>query len=289
VRRSILAIVAVLAALWAPPASADGTRIAVLYFENQGNPELEMLKLGLAQMLITDLAPQPDLEVIERSRLNEILGELELQKTAVVDADSAVKVGKVLGVEFLIQGYYLYFEPVDSLVVGAQIVSVETGAVVGGFRTQGKQSEFLDLEAKLVAGLLPTLRGTKGGTESESGAAPKEEKGDVKAAPSGGLRRGGGSGGGSRTATASAPPEPEPSTVDAPDEGAGADEQAMAEAVADDDAAPVDSLGAALAFSEGLDALDRRDIPRAREALRRAVELDPTLDDARTALAEITL
>jgi hypothetical protein len=52
---------------------------------------------------------------------------------------------------------------------------------------------------------------------------------------------------------------------------------------------PVDSLGAALAFSEGLDALDRRDIPRAREALRRAVELDPTLDDARTALEGMKL
>ena len=50
-----------------------------------------------------------------------------------------------------------------------------------------------------------------------------------------------------------------------------------------------DPLGAALAFSEGLDYLDRQDIPRAREALRRAVELDPGLDDARAELSRIDL
>ncbi len=281
-RRLLIVAIALLAYLPSLAAAAgDRTRIAVLYFENQGNPELEMLKLGLAQMLITDLAPQPDLEVVERTRLNEILGELELQKTATVDPDSAVRIGKVLGVEYLVQGYYLYFEPVDSLVVGAQIVAVETGLVVGGFRTQGKQAEFLDLEAKLVAGLLPTLRGQSSEEEPEA----TEEKREKPKKGAGGAVRGGGATG-SKASGRPAPVVAESASEPADDEGSAA--EAAPDAVAEP-GLPVDALGAALAFSEGLDALDRQDIPRARDALRRAVELDPTLDDARAALSEITL
>jgi TolB-like protein len=247
IRVSLVAAVLALG-LGAAPASAASTRLAVLYFENQGNPELEMLKLGLAQMLITDLAPEPGLEVVERTRLNDILGELDLQKTATVDPQSAVRIGKILGVQYLVQGYYLYFKPVDSLIIGAQLVSVETGAVVSGFRTQGKQSEFLGLEAKLVAGLLPGIR-KAAGIETPKGVEPAPEEGSSKKKkrPTK-VRSGGGAGPASRAESTT------DSVADQDDEGA-ADGEAMAAL------GPVDSLGAALAFSEGLDALDRRDIP----------------------------
>lgn len=254
--------------------AAGSKRLAVLYFENQGNPELEMLKLGLAQMLITDLAPRPELEVIERTRLNEILGELDLQKTGALDSDSAVRIGKVLSVEFLVQGYYLYFKPVDSLIIGATVVSVETGAVVGSFRTQGKQSDFLDLEAQLVAGLMPTLIGSEPATRDDE--------------PKGGSKNGTKSGPKKKTAAVRGGPRPH--EVEGIEESAEDDRAEVAQQAEKlGEGAVVDSLGAALAFSEGLDALDHRDIPRAREALRRAVDLDPTLDDARLALAEIKL
>ena len=202
-RLCVVLLLGVLATAWTSPAAAEApTRLAVLYFENQGNPDLEMLKLGLAQMVITDLAPHPDLEVVERTRINEILGELELQTSNKIDPDSAVRIGKVLGVEYLIQGYYLYFAPVDSLVIGAQIVAVETGAVVSGFRSQGKQADFLDLQAQLVQGLLPKLRAAAGRTpipepavEPTPEVAPEptpEVAPDPPSSSPGGVRRGGG-------------------------------------------------------------------------------------------------
>ena len=54
-------------------------------------------------------------------------------------------------------------------------------------------------------------------------------------------------------------------------------------------AAPADPMGAAIAFSEGLDFLDRKDLTRARKRFERAVELDPTLDDAKTELASLSI
>lgn len=262
-RSLLLALsLALLTTALASDLQAAERRVAVLYFENTGNPELEMLKLGLAEMLIGDLTGQAGIEVLERGRINDLLGELELQKTDKVDQSTAVQMGKLLGVERIVLGSY--FELMGQFQLMGRVVDVETGQILGADQQSGAVADFMALEDRLAAGLLPFLAdGSKtGSNDGGSGGT---------AVTSGERVRGEAGAGGEATPATAAEPTPEPK----PDEGTAV--------------ASADPLGAAMAFSEGLDYLDRKDIDRAREALRRAVELDPSLEAAQQELANISI
>jgi TolB-like protein len=126
---------------------AHATTVAVLYFQNQGNPQLEPLKVGLAQMLTTDL--QGSTKIVERAQLQAVLDELKLGHSGVVDKDTAAKVGKLLGADELVLGSY--FEMMGTLRVDARLVKVETGEVLYAAGADGPSASFLELEKKVAA------------------------------------------------------------------------------------------------------------------------------------------
>jgi TolB-like protein len=136
--------------------ASDGLRVAVLYFENEGNPELDMLRLGLAQMMISQLAGKPGLTVMERGRINDVLAELELQKTSAVDAETAVKLGELLGVDRLVLGGYM--EAAGQFVLTGRVVDVESGEVIGGTVHSGVVADFVPMLGALSTELLPVLQ-----------------------------------------------------------------------------------------------------------------------------------
>jgi TolB-like protein len=138
----------------ATPASAAEPlpTVAVLYFDYTGkNDELEVLRKGLAQMLISDLSGSDAIRVVERDRLEDILAELKLQGTGKVDAKSAAKLGKLLGARYLVLGGY--FDLQGALRVDARIVDVETGRVLKSFGANGKPGDFLPVEQQTAAAL----------------------------------------------------------------------------------------------------------------------------------------
>jgi TolB-like protein len=267
-----------------------------MYFENQGNPELDMLKLGLAQMIIHDLSQISGLQVVERVRLNDVMGELALQKTADVDPDTAARMGKLLGAERVVVGYY--FELMGRFTVLARVVEVESGKVLGASEAAGKVEEFAELEGRIVEELLPHLGAVAAVTPGEApgpegpGKAGKSSKsgqsGQKKSEDADRVRGGAGRPGSSAESAAQPSDESYEQSV-ASGEALGSGGAGSAGDADTASAAPRDSLGAALAFSEGLDYLDRKDLVRAREALQRAVDLDPSLSDARSELARLQI
>ena len=136
------------------PPTGPGT-VAVLYFQNQGNPELEPLKVGLAQMLTTDLVGAGKARIVERTQLQAVLDELELGHSGVVDKDTAAKVGKLLGVEYMVLGSY--FSLAGTLRVDARLVRVETGEVVYALGGNGVVADFLDIQRNLATGFRETI------------------------------------------------------------------------------------------------------------------------------------
>ena len=144
------ALFALTSTAWAGP----GT-VAVLYFQNQGNPELEPLKVGLAQMLTTDLVGAGGAKIVERAELQSILDELKLGHSSVVDKDTSAKVGKLLGAEYLLMGSY--FSLAGTLRLDTRLVRVETGEVVHATGANGSVAEFMDLEQKLAASVRDRL------------------------------------------------------------------------------------------------------------------------------------
>jgi len=126
--------------------------VAVLYFDYTGkDQELEVLRKGLAQMLISDLSGTDTIRVVERDRLEDILTELKLQGSGKIDPKSAAKLGKLLGAKYLVVGGYFDLQGV--LRVDARIVDVETGRVVKSFGTNGKPGDFLPVEQTMAGNL----------------------------------------------------------------------------------------------------------------------------------------
>jgi TolB-like protein len=295
-RRALPALLLLLLVFLGGSARASGDmRTAVLYFDNQGNEDLAMLKLGLAQMLIAQFSAEPGVAVLERYRLNEILAELELQKTGAVDPGTAAKIGKLLGVERMVLGGY--FELMGRFQLSGRVVEVETGRVLGSASRNGAVSDFAGLLQGLGDDLLPYLAGGKadgsggGAAPTQTGAAPKQTGAATRPA-----RAGAGDPATPTTVTRAGGATQPDAAVQAPAANPAATRTAGPEGAAESagdppasPATPADPLAAALAFSEGLDYLDRKDLERARTSLRRAVELDPALGAARDELARISL
>ncbi len=129
--------------------NANAKRIAVLYFDNgSDNAELARLKKGLADMLISDLSKINMLNVIERVRLEEILKEQKLNNSKEFDASTASKVGKLLGVQYILTG--AFFDLMGSMRMDARIIDVETGKIIKSEGIDGATNTFFDLEKKLV-------------------------------------------------------------------------------------------------------------------------------------------
>jgi curli biogenesis system outer membrane secretion channel CsgG len=137
--------------LFAPGLALAGPNtLAVLYFQNSGGPAYDALKVGMAQMLINDLVGTEDVTVVERTELQAILDELELGHSGMVDPDTAARVGKLLGAEWMAMG--TYFELGGTLYVQSRIVRVETGEILHAFSVNDQATAFMELETELATG-----------------------------------------------------------------------------------------------------------------------------------------
>lgn len=146
--RSLVALLILAAPSFALAATPAPPTIAVLYFDYSGkDDQMALLKKGLAQMLISDLAGSDAVRIVERDRLQEILAELKLEQSAKIDPASAAQVGKLLGARYMVLGGY--FDLGGTLRIDARVVEVETGKIVNSAGVNGKVDDFLDLEQKL--------------------------------------------------------------------------------------------------------------------------------------------
>src|SRR6478672_1259370 len=156
---AVLAL-AVSAALWAATPAPAGNRppptVAVSYFDNNtGKAEYDPLAKGLADMLITDLGQLRALRVVEREKLNQILGELKLSRSKFIDPKTARRLGKGLAAQFILSGGYTLAG--DTIRIDARVFNVETGAVLTSQRVEGKKDEFFALEKEIADVLIATL------------------------------------------------------------------------------------------------------------------------------------
>ena len=140
---------AVLATCPAVAGAADTRIVAVSYFNNRTNQkDLDVLKKGLADMVLTDLAEVDGLEVVERDRLEDILGEIELQKHPYFDKKTAIKLGKGLKAHFIITGQFHVYSA--KLRIDVRMIDIVSGKVVLSTHVKGKEDEVFELEQQLI-------------------------------------------------------------------------------------------------------------------------------------------
>jgi len=130
--------------------------VAVLYFDNATRkPELDVLRKGMADMLVTDLVSWDGVTVVERARLEEVLGELKLQQSKAFDEKTAVKVGKLMGAQYQLTGTMVLSG--KNLVVDAKLLKVQDGTVTLATRSEADQDKVFDLEQDLAAKIIGAI------------------------------------------------------------------------------------------------------------------------------------
>lgn len=124
-------------------------RVAVLPFQElDGRPTV--LGIFLAEELFTHLV-NSGLEIIERQMLDKVLGEIELGETGLIDADTAKKVGKVIGVDAVVTGSITDLQ--SYVAINCRLIDVSTGRIFGAAQTKVVKDDDV---RKLMATVTPS-------------------------------------------------------------------------------------------------------------------------------------
>ena len=157
----LLSLAASLAAPVAVLAQAD-TRptVAVLYFDNNSigkdAADYDGMGKGVADLLITDLAGNAAIRVVERSRVEALLQEQNLTRGGSVDAATAVRLGRILGARHMITGAFMHTG--KQVVLTVRTIDVETSVISNPQRVQQDTDDVLGLVGQLSARLASTMK-----------------------------------------------------------------------------------------------------------------------------------
>jgi curli biogenesis system outer membrane secretion channel CsgG len=124
-----------------------------MYFNNgaigRAHDELEPLGKGIADMLITELSANPGIRVVERDQLQKLLGEQDLAAGGRVDAETAARVGKLLGARHMILGGFVT-DARGNMRLVARAVDVETSRVEYVQTLDDKTDNFMAMVSRLA-------------------------------------------------------------------------------------------------------------------------------------------
>lgn len=113
-----------------PQATRHGDAVAVWDLENLTPSQPGMVDLGeaLAAKIIEAIKQAEKLQVVERQRLLLALEELNLGSSALVDQETRLQVGKMVGARLMIFGAYQQVG--DTMRLDVRLVEVKTGKVI---------------------------------------------------------------------------------------------------------------------------------------------------------------
>jgi TolB-like protein len=157
--------------------------VGVLPFDNGGSygaeaEDYEALQVGIQQMLMTEFTQNAGLRVVERSRIKQLMEEQDLGASGRVDAQTAAKIGKLVGARYMITGGFM--DNHGNFRLDIRVVNTETSEIVRADKVEFKRDELfhgiVSAAEKITRGLeLPTLaQAAQQQREDHARAAPPE-------------------------------------------------------------------------------------------------------------------
>jgi TolB-like protein len=141
--------------------------IMVLPFVNGGSygadaEIFDALQVGMQQMLMTELAQNPNARVVDRAIIRNILEEQDLAGSGRVDAETAARIGRLVGARYVVAGGFIDFY--GDMRIDARITVVETSEIISTAKVEDKRSELYRLVVDLAGRVmqdaqLPPLTG----------------------------------------------------------------------------------------------------------------------------------
>lgn len=141
----------------AKEAADTGLRLAIMDFEGGDlYHDMKHLSKGVPEAITTVFAKQSDLVLIERLQRDKIVAELNLAESRHTDPDAVVKLGKLLGANYMVIGSFQRRGRKIRLM--ARRVKVETGEIFEAADVIGVEDDIFELEDALGAKLLADIQ-----------------------------------------------------------------------------------------------------------------------------------
>jgi len=132
-----------------------GKNLAVFDFIPDGPQVSEDLKFfsgWISQRLGEQLAEQQTVRIVERQKIMELLAELNLGSSQLTDPRTTLRLGRLLGADYLVFGSYL---PIGGqILISAHLVNSASGVVVKAVDSDGKQEQITAIVDQLVVKLM---------------------------------------------------------------------------------------------------------------------------------------
>lgn len=121
--------------------------VAVLSFETtEGRTEARDLGEAAAILINQNLISIPNISVVERERLEDIIEEIGLSQTGLTSDE--IEVGNILNVQYLIAGAVADLG--NRFLLAARIINVETGNILQSASVEIPSNSFLSISSELV-------------------------------------------------------------------------------------------------------------------------------------------
>ncbi|MFN8672847.1 MAG: CsgG/HfaB family protein [Candidatus Sericytochromatia bacterium] len=103
--------------------------VAVLDFENNtGVASYDNLKKAMSDALTNGLAKYQNLNIVERTRLKDAVEELKLGQSGFISQESAIKIGKTTGSQYVVLGSLSKIS--DTFELSTRVVDIESSKIV---------------------------------------------------------------------------------------------------------------------------------------------------------------
>lgn len=133
--------------------------IAIMEFDNYSvgkyQEELGYITKGLADFFEADFSKMSSLKVVERDKVDYILREIEMSKEGLVEASTAVRIGKLLGAQVMVFGSISQLDDRKTRML-VKAVKVETSEIIASVEKEGKP-DYFKMEKELVKELSAKL------------------------------------------------------------------------------------------------------------------------------------
>jgi TolB-like protein len=131
--------------------------VAIVPFYNRGEKgDYEALQKGIPQMMTTDFGNVQKLNILERLRIEELLKEMKLSESNMMEKSTAQRLGKLLKAENIITGSYSVNN--GTLVrMDAIVINVSTGQLSDLIEKNGTIEDFFSVQKDLSLGTLEKM------------------------------------------------------------------------------------------------------------------------------------
>jgi len=168
-KKNLICVAGLIVLTAAFASAAEKTKIAVIDFQSIGS-EISKTELGMAiaENLRTALIDSDKFQVIERSSLKKIFEEQKLQYSGAIDQDTAVRMGKVAGVEKIVMGSVTKLG--YNYTINVRFIDVATGVATKAKKVTGSSENHLPRMVDDIVALLT------GGTPAERRSASRRSR-----------------------------------------------------------------------------------------------------------------